>query len=134
MAVSNPAWSVRLKAGEECARPLSCFQWLCCVKESAALVDAERTRFLDVVYAWSGTLKVAVLGLEKRLWAMEVVGTKSSEELEDASEGTSSSKGGLFLLSFSVISGSIDRRVRSCQPCWALKLANARQSCRLRAT
>ena len=117
MAVSKPAWPVRLRAGEECARPLFCFQAVVSVKASVALVEADLMRFLDVVYSWSGTLNVPVLGREKRLWAMEFVGTKSSDELEEPSEGVSSSNGGLFLLSFSVTSGSMDRRVRSCQPC-----------------
>jgi hypothetical protein len=84
---------------------------------SAAVVDAERTLFLEIVYAWSGTLNVAaVLGLENLFEAIEVVGTKSSDELDEASEAKSSSKGGRFLLSFSVISGSMDLRVLSCQP------------------
>ena len=125
---------MRLRAGEECASPLFCFQELAWIIASAALLEADRTRFLEVVYAWSGTLKVAVFGRENRLWAMELVGTKSSDELEESSELMSSSKACLFLLSFSVTSGSMDRSVRSCQPFWALKLANARQSCRFRAT
>ena len=116
MAVSNPAWPVRLMAGEECARPFSCFQELASTIASAALDEADRTRFLEMVYAWSGTLNVALFGRENLLWAMEVVGTKSSDELDDPSELVSPSKACLFLLSFSVTSGSMDRRVRSCQP------------------
>ncbi len=134
MAVSKADWLVRLRAGEECARPLSCSQELVWTIASAALVEADRTRFRDVVEAWSGILNVAGCGREKRLWAMELVGTKSSDELEESLELMSSSKGCLFLLSFSVTSGSMERRVRSCHPFWALKLANARQSCRFRAT
>jgi len=77
---------------------------------------------------WSGTLNVVLAGFEKRLLAMEEVGTKSSSDPEEPSEGRSSSRNGLFLFSCSVNSGSMVERVRSCQPFWALKLAKARQS------
>jgi hypothetical protein len=44
----KPAGSVRLRAGEEWARPLSCFQ-LVVRCSSAAVVEADRTLFLEVV-------------------------------------------------------------------------------------
>ena len=90
------------------------------------MVEEDLTRFL-AANGGSGTLKVALEGLEKRLFAIEEVGTNSSSVPEE-SEGMSSSRNGLFLFSFSVNSGSMVERVRSCQPFWALKLAKARQS------
>ena len=91
------------------------------------MVEEDLTRF-RAANGGSGTLKVAAEGLEKRLFAIDEVGTNSSSVPEEESEGKSSSRKGLFLFSFSVNSGSMVERVRSCQPFWALKLAKARQS------
>lgn len=124
---------VRLRTGDDCARRVSCFQVILFDSLSSLVVDEDLTRFLVPKGGW-GTLKVAFEGLEKRLFAIEAMGAKSSSLPEEPSEAMSSSRNGLFLLSFSVNSGSMVERVRSCQPFWALKLAKARQSCKLRAT
>jgi hypothetical protein len=92
---------------------------------SIPVVEFERIFFLGPKGA-SGTLKEPFEGLEKRLFAMESVGTKSSSD--EVSQAMSSSRNGLFLFSFSVNSGSMEDSVRSCQPFWALKLAKAKQS------
>lgn len=53
-------------------------------------MEEERSLFLDMKDGCSGTLKVALVGLEKRLLAIEVVGTKSSSESRVPSERWSS--------------------------------------------
>ena len=64
-ADSTPAGSVWLRAGEDWARPWSCFQllgsWV-----SAAVVEADRILFLEPVCGWSGTLKLPLVGREDR--------------------------------------------------------------------
>lgn len=82
---------------------------------SRPVVEDDRTLFL-AAKGDSGTLKVALEGLEKRFFAIDKVGTNSSSVPEEGSEGRSSSRKGRFLLSFSVNSGSMVERVRSCQP------------------
>lgn len=123
---------VRPNTGDESGSWWSCFHVMLVDCLSSPVVDDDLTLFL-APKGCPGTLKVAFDGLEKRLVAMEDMGTKSSSVAEP-SEAMSSSKNGLFLFNFSVNSGSMVERVRSCQPFWALKLAKARQSWRFRAT
>lgn len=59
-------------------------------EDLSRLMEEERSRFLDMKDGCSGTLKVALVGLEKRLLAIEDVGTKSSSESRVPSERWSS--------------------------------------------